>query len=124
MTVIGAALSAAVMPVTRVPVTITASVSACATSWASAGAARAARTLNEVPNNRDVLDLDRYGIKEPLDVSPWRSLVWFLPAYFPRLFLFCAVQDVSMTVGPSSRARKSDSFRRFVTKRRSGNNAS
>ena len=58
MTVIGAALSAAVMPVTRVPVTITASVSDCATSCASAGAAKAVRTTNEVPSNRDVLDLD------------------------------------------------------------------
>jgi hypothetical protein len=41
----------------------------------------------------------------------------------PSVFLICAVQDVSMTVGPSSRVRKSDSFRGFVTKRRSGNNA-
>ena len=45
-TVTGAALSAAVMPVTRVPVTITASVSLCATCCASAGAAR---TDNEAP---------------------------------------------------------------------------
>ena len=48
----GAALSAAVMPVTRVPVTITDSVSDCATCCASAGAAKTARAVTDALNKK------------------------------------------------------------------------
>ena len=47
----GAALSAAVMPCTRVPVTIT--VSAPPASWAMAGAAKTANADTEAPTSKE-----------------------------------------------------------------------
>src|SRR5471032_2085702 len=98
MTVMGAALSAAVMPVTRVPVTITDSVSAWATSWASDGAASAARTMKEVPSNRDALDFERYDMWNPRVFR--LGEVGLVPSrLFPLAFIFfCAVQDIGTTV--------------------------
>ena len=51
----------------------------------------------------------------------WRNLAWFLPACFHRYLFFCALQDAAMTVGATSRLRKSDSFQAFVTGERRGN---
>src|SRR5882672_6701917 len=118
MTVMGAELSAAVIPVTRVPVTITASVAACATSCAKDGAAVAARTRNEVPSRRDDLNLERYDIRNPRDVSPWRS--WCGSFLFVSLvaYVFCAVRYVLMTLWPPPQGRKSDSFQASKTELR------
>jgi hypothetical protein len=52
------------------------------------------------------------------------KLVWFLPAHFSLIPIFCAVRDVGTTVGPSLSGRKSEFLEMFMTERRSGNNAS
>src|SRR5689334_15470538 len=119
MTVMGAELSAAVRPVTRVPVTITASVSACASSCANDGAAAAVRTSIDVPKRRDDLDLERSDIREPPGCFALAKLVWFLPAHFPLTEVFCAVRHILLRLWRSARRRKSDSLRGFVTDWRS-----
>src|SRR5262245_13085396 len=113
----GAALSAAVRPVTRVPVTMTASVS-CAKDGA------APRTSRDAPSRSKDLDLDCSDIEEPPRCSPLAKLVWFLPAHFSLADAFCAVRHVRVRLGPSPQRRKPDSRSGLVTEKWSGKNVS
>src|SRR5438874_711218 len=109
ITVMGAALSAAVMPVTRVPVTITASVSFWATSCASTEPELAARTVSDAPKRSAVFVLEEieYRSMRNLEMSRERRWCGPFPSVFPRKLRLMPVAIALDTV-PASAASTAD----------------